>query len=677
MSEDQAVIEAVLRLKNELSATIKQAESDVHGSTSKMQTAADGVGTAFTKMAGIVGISFSAMWAASKIKDIAQDSLNLGMHIEDTSRKMNLSTDSYQKLSYMAKMSGADIDNMGRAFSTLAKTAVAHNAILGISTRDMNGNIKDSGVLFQELLLKISEIHNPTERLATSMKVFGMAGREVYAMASQGKDKLKELADETDRYGLIIDKKVLKQLEEGKKAQETLAAAWKVSAANLTTFLIPAMETYIPLLQKLFGSKGTEESMADAASSWMGDPEKVRKVALAARAIQSLKAAHASESGDFSSNESTDEFSREMAAAKTIQDITGGTVENALAVMRTTKTQNALMSAAQKTKARVAASATTTTDEAIENELRGGKKSKASKEGKPFDESYSWDKFYDQEPPKGVFLDLPERGSANLPEGMDKNEKALKAAFDKKVKMEDEAAKKIEKIHKKTFKDNAQDLIDNTKAYFDMGQKVIQIGNNVSQVQMNNIEAQKSAETEAVEHSHVSAKLKQKRIEAINKEALEKERGVKKEQQTMSEISAVISGAEAIMKGYAQSGPIVGTIEAVLMAAVTATEVASIASQHFAQGLDAGPVQRRVGGGGTDSEPAMLTPGEWVLRPEQMAALAGRRSSSSSGDVHHYHMGVTVMGNTNSATIGQIKQSQMSMVKQLKQTQLAAARYRG
>ena len=127
----------------------------------------------------------------------------------------------------MAKMSGTDIDNMGMAISKLSLLAVKSNSILGVSTKDMNGNVKDSGKLFEDLLLRISEIKNPTERLATSMQLFGRAGREVYEMASQGKGKLQELAKETESYGRILDEKTIISLERAKLATEKLDLAWK------------------------------------------------------------------------------------------------------------------------------------------------------------------------------------------------------------------------------------------------------------------------------------------------------------------------------------------------------------------------------------------------------------------------------------------------------------------
>lgn len=268
------------------------------------------------------------------------------------------------------------------------------------------------------------------------------------------------------------------------------------------------------------------------------------------------------------------------------------------------------------------------------------------------------------------------------PEGKIKSEAAEKikqvqtAAKDPSVISAQNADKLIRQIEKKRDEDLKKEKVkaftEQAQLYAGMAEKVIQIGNNIAAVQMNNVEADKKAQTDAVEHSKMSATAKAKKIEEINKQAQAKEREIKKEQQGWSIAQAIISGAVGVMQGYAQYGPIVGTIMAVLTAAVTATEVAVIASQKFAGG---GVVQKKYGGGGTDSEPAMLTPGEVVLRPDQFAALRGG-SSTSGATHHHYDLSINVNGSASQSTVSQIRQSLVEQIKALKRTMQQAQRIR-
>ena len=250
-----------------------------------------------------------------------------------------------------------------------------------------------------------------------------------------------------------------------------------------------------------------------------------------------------------------------------------------------------------------------------------------------------------------------------------------KTAADKKKQIETNLAKDIKKIREDEFKQKAQVIASEVSTYAGMAGKIIQIADNMAQVQLNNVENQKKAETEAVEHSHMSAQAKQKKIDQINAQAAAKEKEINKQKQEWSIAQAIIGGAVAIVQGYAQNGPILGTIEAVLTAAVTASEIAVIASQKFASG---GIVQGPTSG---DRVPIMANGGEVVLNSTQQAntlmAIARGNASSSANTNQHISTGdIIIHGNASQATVNQIRQSQLDQVKQLKRTMQQAQRLR-
>jgi hypothetical protein len=268
MSDLQVPVTLGLKDPELLTRQAKAAEQGFKASMGAMKGHAESLGSSITRMAAQAGTALAAMFAVSKFKDMIQGSIEYGASIENMSRKMGLSTNEYQKLSYVAKQSGGDIDRLGRAFSTMSKLAETSNSILGVSTKDSNGHLKDQGKLFEELLIRISEIPNPTERMAASMKVFGMSGREVFNIASQGKDRIHELMEETNGYGIIIDKSVLKRLHDAEEAQNRLNFAWKNASAEITVSLVPAITELLPLLtegaQALGWMLGGEKRQADA-----------------------------------------------------------------------------------------------------------------------------------------------------------------------------------------------------------------------------------------------------------------------------------------------------------------------------------------------------------------------------------------------------------------------------
>ena len=169
----------------------------------------------------VLGAGLGAAFAVNTIKSMTQAAIDFGDKIYDGSRKLGLSIGTYQQLSYIAKQSGTDLDSMGRAFITLAKEAAKNNSIIGVSTKDANGNLKDMGTLFKEVVGRLAEIQNPTERAAAAQKIFGKAAQDVFQIASLGKDKIAELTEETRKYGLILSTDAVKILSGKRSTRST------------------------------------------------------------------------------------------------------------------------------------------------------------------------------------------------------------------------------------------------------------------------------------------------------------------------------------------------------------------------------------------------------------------------------------------------------------------------
>jgi len=147
--------------------------------------------------------------------------------------------------------------------------------------------------------------------------------------------------------------------------------------------------------------------------------------------------------------------------------------------------------------------------------------------------------------------------------------------------------------------------------YAMMADSVFSIVGNLHKVELNNIDAEKEKRTEYINSTVKSERRRQKAIERLDDEMEEKRKESYRKQQGWAIAQTTIDGAVAIMKGFADYGPVVGAIMAALTTTVTATQIAAISSQKFASG---GIVQ---GSGQKDSKRAMLSPGEAVLTTEQ------------------------------------------------------------
>jgi hypothetical protein len=190
---------------------------------------------------------------------LAQAGIDLGDRISDTSAKLGISTKSFQEWDYVTKQMGGNIEGLSRAFKGISTEAYKGNKafeVLGISTKETNGEFRETGELFKDTVLKLAAIDNSTVRTAATQKIFGKGATEVLAIIGRGPEAIRELIDETDRYGLILSDKMVKSLDSAKDAQLRLNLSWTIAEAKLTSLLGPVVEYYARVLagENIFGA---------------------------------------------------------------------------------------------------------------------------------------------------------------------------------------------------------------------------------------------------------------------------------------------------------------------------------------------------------------------------------------------------------------------------------------
>ena len=199
---------------------------------------------------------------------------------------------------------------------------------------------------------------------------------------------------------------------------------------------------------------------------------------------------------------------------------------------------------------------------------------------------------------------------------------------------------------------------------------VSQIVNNQSEVQLNNLDTKTKAELAAVDASTASEKDKAAKKEQIEKKAATEEYKIKKKQfeanKKISIVQAVIAGALGVVSAF-QLGPIAGAIAAVLIAATTVSQIASIASSKppAPPAFASGGYVSGAGTGTSDSIDARLSNGESVNNA-RTTAMFGRELSAmnaAGGGVDWYRgNGYAQGGLIQKFAAGGIAQSSGSML---------------
>ncbi|MET4315876.1 phage tail tape measure protein [Bradyrhizobium sp. RT4b] len=155
-------------------------------------------------------------------------------------------------LAYAADLSDVSFDALSKSVGKLSKnmteaaakpTGDAANAFraLGISVTDSNGKLKSSDDVLGDVADKFSGLKDGAGKTAVSMALFGKTGADLIPMLNDGRDGLKEMKDEAEKFGLIIDSKTGKAAEDFNDNLTRLKAAWTGLIVQSMTQVLPSM----------------------------------------------------------------------------------------------------------------------------------------------------------------------------------------------------------------------------------------------------------------------------------------------------------------------------------------------------------------------------------------------------------------------------------------------------
>lgn len=207
----------------------------------KLETGLKNASAAATVMKGaVVG---AAIAGAKALGNAALEVIRYSDDLNTLSKQSGFTTKDLQKMSYAADLvdvSQEAIIASGKKLRQAMKSnseevAAAFNRI-GVSTRDAEGNFRDSTDVYYEVLRALSEVGNETERDALAMTILGRNADELAGIIDDGGEALKRFGDEAEKRGLILTQEELDRLNEANDILDTIKAkvtsGFRVSLAD-------------------------------------------------------------------------------------------------------------------------------------------------------------------------------------------------------------------------------------------------------------------------------------------------------------------------------------------------------------------------------------------------------------------------------------------------------------
>jgi len=226
--------------------------------TKSIQKASDDVGKMSKAMqvvsvAAFINIAQQAINAGEQVYNFARSIASAGNDIQRMSRVFNMTTEEFQKWSYVTKMADVDMEGFGQGFKFLTRSLSealqgsgdAYKAfnLLGISLKDVTGRTKDQQTVMMETIGALEKYADGVNRDSLMLAIFGRGWMSIKPLVDQGTKAIEANRQEAERLNTILGKDVIKSLSESEDSFKRWSMTWNVAK----------MEIFEPLV-KILGS---------------------------------------------------------------------------------------------------------------------------------------------------------------------------------------------------------------------------------------------------------------------------------------------------------------------------------------------------------------------------------------------------------------------------------------
>lgn len=197
-------------------------------------------------------VAFAGLAAAGAIFGLAKSSATAASDIADAADKLGIPVERYQELRFGADQANIGANNLETGLQRLNRRIVdaasgknaglaALLAKLGISMRDVNGQVRTSASLLPELADAFKANENAAVRNNIAFALFDSEGVDFVRLLSDGSEGLAKMSAEARRMGSVVGGTALRAAKSFDDRFSSLVQTVRAIAIELTAQLAPAM----------------------------------------------------------------------------------------------------------------------------------------------------------------------------------------------------------------------------------------------------------------------------------------------------------------------------------------------------------------------------------------------------------------------------------------------------
>jgi hypothetical protein len=164
-------------------------------------------------VAAMTGLGYAVKGAIDDFDEMAKTAQKVGLTVEELTR-----------LRYAAGLSGVEISGLATGLQRLSKNmadvaagakgpAAQAFAALGISVVDADGKLRSSQDVLYDLAERFKSMPDGANKTAMAIAILGKSGAEMIPLLNGGAQALRDMADESDRFGQTVSTRAAKAAE--------------------------------------------------------------------------------------------------------------------------------------------------------------------------------------------------------------------------------------------------------------------------------------------------------------------------------------------------------------------------------------------------------------------------------------------------------------------------------
>lgn len=255
---EAAALERVARTHQTASQQIQTDNARTAQSAERMGQSSTGIGTMAKNLVAAAAAAASTYVSFKLLATSLETTEKLGEQVHELGLRFGLTAEQGSRLIFTANALNVNSDSLSRGLGILSRNmlqvqetedgmintatpAAKVLASLGIAALDSGGKVRPLNDILNDLADVFQKTLTAEQRNGVAMQLFGRSGAELIPILLQGKDGLKQWADQSDRLGNTLSQKQVEDIHQYTLAQKEFQAVIRGIEIDVATGIMPTL----------------------------------------------------------------------------------------------------------------------------------------------------------------------------------------------------------------------------------------------------------------------------------------------------------------------------------------------------------------------------------------------------------------------------------------------------